>query len=110
MNSLDAIKAYFMDLPEVKRIKELEPYIDNNKEIKAKFKELKEIQKQMVNSKEYNQFNQLKALKVDYELKRKELLNLPFVEEYLELLDIVDNMLVTLADGIENNINKKING
>lgn len=110
MNSLEAIKAYFNSLPEVIRIKELEPYIDNNKEIKAKFLELKKIQKQMVNSKEFNQLNQLNIQRKAYEAKRRELLDLPFVEEYLELLDIVDNMLLTLASEIENKIDKRING
>jgi len=63
LKTKDEIIKYFNDLEEVKRIKELEPYIKNNEEINNKFNELKDIQKQMINSKEFNQFNQYNVLK-----------------------------------------------
>ena len=105
----DKIKDYLNSLPEVIRIHELEGYIDNNEEIKARLKEMRLIQKQMVNSREYNQMRQYKLQRDEYEKIKAELLDLPFVEEYLELLDIVDNILLTLTNEIENKINKKIN-
>ena len=58
MKTKDKIIDYFNSLPEVKRLKELEPYIKNNPEIINRFTELKNIQKKMVASKEFNQFNQ----------------------------------------------------
>ena len=109
MKTKDEIIKYFNDLEEVKRIKELEPYIKNNEEINNKFNELKDIQKQMINSKEFNQFNQYNALKKEYELKKEELLNLPFVEEYLELVDEVNNILNNLSNEINYLIDKEIN-
>ncbi len=109
MRTKEEIKEYLNSLPEVKRIHELEGYIDNNKEIKLKLKEMKLIQKKMVNSKEYNQMKQYKNQKLEYEKIKAELLDLPFVEEYLELLDIVDNILLTMTNEIEDKINKKIN-
>ena len=105
----DKIKDYLNSLPEVIRIHELEGYIDNNEEIKARLKKMRLIQKQMVNSREYNQMRQYKLQRDEYEKIKAELLDLPFVEEYLELLDIVDNILLTLTNEIENKINKKIN-
>lgn len=109
MNSIDKLIDYFNTLPEVIRLKELDSYISNNKEIDIKFNELKQIQKQMVNAKEFNQFNQLKVYKEEYEKKKKELNEIPFLEEYLFLLDIVDNMLKRLASEIEYRIDKEIN-
>ena len=109
MNSKDKLIEYFNSLEEVKRIKELEGYIDNNKDIKNKFNELKDLQKKLVNAKEYNQINQYNVYLKDYNNLKKELLDLPFVEEYLELLDYVNNMLNYLTKSIELDIDKKIN-
>ncbi|MBQ3253760.1 MAG: YlbF family regulator [Acholeplasmatales bacterium] len=110
MNSFNKIKDYFLDLPEVKRIKELENYIDNNKDINESFNKIKDIQKQLVNSKEFNQMNQYSILLNEYEKEKDRLINLPFVEEYLELLEIVNNMLLNLTEEISNKLNKEING
>ena len=110
VNSFNKIKDYFLDLPEVKRIKELENYIDNNKDINESFNKIKDIQKQLVNSKEFNQMNQYSILLNEYEKEKDRLINLPFVEEYLELLEIVNNMLLNLTEEISNKLNKEING
>ena len=58
MKTKKEIINYFNDLEEVKRIKELEPYIKGNKEIHDKFIDLKTIQKKMVAAKEFDQVNQ----------------------------------------------------
>ncbi len=110
MNSLDKVKEYFNSLPEVIRIKELEKFIDNNAEINNKLSELKEIQKKMVNSKEYNQINQYNELSISYNNLKQEIIDYPFVEEYLELLDIVNDMLLNFTNSIEYKIDKIING
>ena len=109
MKTKDKIIDYFNNLEEVKRIKELEPYIKNNKEINDKFIELKDIQKKMINAKEFNQINIYYELKKEYDKKKNELFDLPFVEEYLELVDIVNNMLNDLSNEINYLIDKEIN-
>lgn len=109
MKTKDKIIDYFNSLPEVKRLKELEPYIKNNSEIINRFTELKNIQKKMVASKEFNQFNQYNAYKKEYEFKKEELYNLPFVEEYLELVDNVNQLLNNLSEEINYLIDKEIN-
>ena len=43
MKTKDEIIKYFSELPEVKRIKELEPYIDSNELINSKLNEMKDI-------------------------------------------------------------------
>lgn len=109
---IQGLKQYFSDLPEVKRIHELEHYIDTNSEIQTTFSDLKEKQKQMVNAKEYEQWNQYKIYCEEYQSIKEKLFDLPFVEEYLELLEIVDSMLLNVSrdieEAIDNNINKKI--
>lgn len=109
-NRITEIKKEFLLLPEVIRIQELEKYIDNNTSINNKLNELKEKQKQMVNAKEYNQLNQYKIYLDEYNNLKSELLDLPFVEEYLELLEIVNEKLTGLTNEIEYKLNKAING
>lgn len=100
---------YFNDLEEVKRIKELEGYIDNNKEINSCFKDLKLKQQQLVNAKEYNQPNQYKIYLAEYNEIKKKLFDLPFVEEYFELLEYINSLLNQLTNEIEYKLNKIIN-
>lgn len=107
---MDKLIEYFNSLPEVKRLKELEGYISNNKEIENKFNEIKELQKKMVNANEFNQFNQLKVYKIEYENKKKELSDIPFLDEYIELLEIINEKLTYLSNEIEYRLDKEING
>ena len=109
MNSKDKLIEYFNSLPEVKRIKELEHYIDNNLNMKKTLNEIKALQKRMVSSKEFNQIKQYNQLKEEYDIKVNEYLDLPFVSEYLELLEYVNNLLLDLTKEIELGIEKKIN-
>lgn len=107
MKSKDLIIDYFNSLPEVKRIHELEPYIDNNLEIKNQFDDLKKKQRLMVLKKEKN-LDYQKELN-DYNLAKEKLLDMPFVEEYLELIDYIHNLLDDLTNGIEDEIYKCVN-
>ena len=105
----DEIIAYFNSLDEVKRIKELEPFIDSNPFINEKLKSLNIIKKKMTNSKEFNLVNQYKIDKLENENIKKELFEYPFVEEYIELLEIVDFKLVNMINNIESDLNRIIN-
>lgn len=110
MNSRNTqIIEYFNGLEEVKRIKELENYIDNNDLINSFFKELKLKQKQLINAKEYNQPNQYKIYLDEYNEIKSKLFDLPFVEEYFELLEYVNSLLNQLTSEIEFKLNKFIN-
>ncbi len=105
---MNDIKQEFLELPEVKRIKELESYIDQNPKINSKLKELKQKQQQMVHAKEFQQHNQYHVYKKEYDSIYEELLDLPFVEEYLELLDIVNQTLVEFTSIIQKKINESL--
>ena len=57
----------------------------------------------------YKLINQYKEYEKEYNNLKQELLDMPFVEEYLELLDLVDQMLISMTDSIEYKLDKKIN-
>ena len=62
----------------------------------------------MVNSKEFNQINQYKVYKDDYDKLQIEVLEFPFVEEYLDLLEEANNKLLDICYIIENKINNEL--
>ena len=101
---------YFNNIPEVIRLKELKNYIESNEKIIIKFDEIKNVQKQIVNAREFNQINQLKVYEDEYKRLNQELLDIPFVEEYLELMNYVDQMINSFVKEVEYQIDKKING
>lgn len=104
MNSVNDIIDYINNINEIKRLHELEHYIDNNELIQNKLKELNSIKKKMVNSKEFNQFNQYKIYKEEYDKLYNELCDLPFVEEYIELIEYSNNLLEEIKLNIESKI------
>ena len=101
---------YFNNIPEVIRLKELKNYIESNEKIINEFDEIKNVQKQIVNAKEFNQINQLTVYEDEYKRLNQELLDIPFVEEYLELMNYVDQMINSFVKEVEYQIDKKING
>lgn len=102
------LKQGFLSLPEVKRLKELEGFIDTNLELNQKINELKDLQKKMVNAKEYNQPKQYLEYKKAYDIIYEDILDFPFVEEYLDLLDSTNEILKNITMQIEDKINEKL--
>lgn len=107
-NRISHILKYFKDTPEVQRIKELEPYIDNNKKINELFSLLKDKQKELVRAQNGNDICDLKKIKQEYNDIKQKLLDLPFLEEYLELVDYEHNILQQLASEIEIELQKSL--
>ena len=105
---MNKLKEEFLNTELVKRIHSLEKIIDNNQELNQKLDSLKELQKKMVNSKEFKQINQYKVYKEEYDTLYNEVLEFPFVEEYLELLEEANNTLLDICYIIENKINKEL--
>lgn len=105
---MNKLKEEFLNTDLVKRIQSLEKIIDNNPTLNEKLNSLKELQKKMVNAKEFNQINQYKVYKEEYDNLYSEILEFPFVEEYLDLLEQANNMLLDICFIIESKINKEI--
>ena len=107
--SKEDIINYFNEDDAVKRIKELESFIDNNKELNEKIKSLKKLQQKMMNSKEYNLINQYKLDLEEYNKLKEEILDFPFVSEYLEALEIANDKIKYLSSGIEERLKELLN-
>lgn len=99
----------FEELPLIKRLHSLEEKIDNNFVLNEKIDLLKNKQKQMINAKEFNQWNQYAIYKKEYDNIYNDILEYPFVEEYLELLKEANEILGNISYIIENKINKTLN-
>ncbi len=110
MNNLDQIKADLINsisqLPNIKRLKELESIIDSNPNINTKFDDLKLIQQNLVNARYYK----VQEKVVEYQSKldniTKEINDIPFLDEYLELLEeaylMLNNVSKIISDEISN--------
>ena len=109
MSNIDKLKDYFKDLEETKRLKELENYINNNEKIKKAFEALLEKQKQLINAKEFKQEKQAKIYEDEYNKLKEELYDMPFVEEYIELVEILNSKLEIVTSELENKLDKVIN-
>ena len=105
---MNKLKEEFLNTDLVKRIHGLEKIIDNNPTLQEKISLLKSFQKKMVNAKEFNQINQYKVYKEEYDRLYEEILEFPFVEEYLELLEQANNTLLDICYIIENRINNEL--
>ena len=105
---MNKLKEEFLNTDLVKRIQSLEKIIDNNPTLNEKLNSLRNLQKKMINAKEFNQINQYKAYKEEYDKLYAEILEFPFVEEYLELLEQANNILLDICYIIENKINKEL--
>ena len=106
MNNI--IKA-FNELPIARRLHVLEEKIDSDMVLKEKIDALKNKQKQMINAKEFNQLNQYAIYKKEYDNIYKDILEYPFMEEYLDLLNEANEILGNISYIIENKINKCLN-
>lgn len=112
MNNIDEIKDKLIseinELPCIKRLHELESIIDKNTVISEKFNHMKDVQKKLVNSKHYGKENAYIEYSKELELIKEEISNIPFVEEYLDLLDEAYNMLINISKIMTEEINKNI--
>lgn len=98
----------FNELPLTKRLHELEDKIDSDNVLKEKIDCLKSKQKQMINAKEFDQWNQYSIYKKEYDVIYNEILDYPFMEEYLSLLALANEILGNVSFIIEKKINKCI--
>ena len=99
---------YYNELPEVKRLKELEPYYDNNKLISEILASMDELNKKMKVAYGNEDFLGYKSYKDEYYNKYQQLLDIPFVEEFKELIDIIYNRLDMTSKIIEDELKKNL--
>lgn len=105
---MNEITSRLAETPLVQRIKQLEKILDANPDLNSLILKLKSIQKQMVNAKEFQQKKQYEVYKEEYDKLYEEILDFPFVEEYLDLLEEANDILLNLTNMIETKINKTL--
>ncbi len=106
MSEIEALKQAFAEYPWFERLKELEQVIDCNADLSLKIRRLKQTQKKMVQSEEAGKIREWTHLSEEYETIFKEVLDFPFVEEYLDLLDLAYDKLKTAQYIAEQKINR----
>lgn len=109
VNSLDKLISDIKNDEKIKRLKELEEYIDSNKEIKNLLNQKKHISKEMVLARKLNLENTYNEYKKEYDMIDLKISQSIFVEEYMDLLNDAHNDLEIMTAYLEKNINKHLN-
>lgn len=107
-NSLDILIDDINNLECISRLHKLEVYIDKNEDIKDKLEEIKNVQKQMVNSAYYHKPNAKKEYEEKLIQLKQQLKDIPFVEEYIDLLNEAYYILLNITSTIESEINNSL--
>ncbi|MBN2605515.1 MAG: YlbF family regulator [Bacilli bacterium] len=103
MNKLDNLLEELSKTEVIKRFKELEKFIDQDKKMHEDYQLLLALQKQMVQD-ETKHSNNLILSKKAYELQREKLSKNLIIEEYLDLLDEINQDIQTIQEIINNEI------
>lgn len=90
---------------QIQRFKELEKVIDHNESLREDFNTLLNYQKVMV-GKEYKKDSSVDEAREKYEKQLEVVLAYPVIEEYLELLDLINSDLRMIRSIIEQEIAK----
>lgn len=107
---MNKIKENLLETELVKRLQALEKVLDQNEVLRQYIDNLKQKQKQMVHAKEFNQQRQYQVYYEEYQNIYHQILEFPFVEEYIALLEEVNDILLTISGCIETTINQALEG
>lgn len=105
MKTLDALVKEIKEDPNVIRFKQLEAIIDQDKELQAKYKNLLDAQKVMI-QREVKKHKDYEDAKEHYELLKENLLEHVLMSEYLDLLEVLNEDINLIQTIIEDEINK----
>ncbi len=103
MNSLNKLINNLQTDDTIKRFKELEDIIDHNESLQQDFAKLLDLQKKMVQKEYYNSKN-IDQAKEEYEVQQHKVENYIVVEEYLDLLDIINNDIKLIQSIFEDEL------
>lgn len=91
--------------PYLERLKKLEKAMDSNPEIIDLIKQKQQISQNMINSKVIGLTNNYLALKEEYNQIEEKIKDIPFLDEYLDLLNYYNTYLKTIMSYLEDKIN-----
>ncbi|MEC9484899.1 MAG: YlbF family regulator [Candidatus Izemoplasma sp.] len=106
MNKLDALIKALQDDDKVKRFQELETIINNDASLQKEYQRLLKAQKVLVNY-EHHKDPKLKKAQAQYTNILEELGNHPLFNEFIDLLEWINDDLVLLQKIFESAINEK---
>lgn len=106
MTEKEKLLMMIQNLPEVIRYKAIEEVINNHKELKAKFNELKAVQKQLVNAKEIGKSKAIEAFQQKFDTLYQAIEAYPLMSEYLALQSDINEMIQSIVSIIEDGITK----
>lgn len=95
--------------PNLKRYQELEKLFNSNKAIQTQMYRLKQLQKQLVNAKHIEKHKLTDKLESEYQMLLQNLYEIPLMEEYLELQAYFNEVMKSITDVLENEINAGFN-
>ncbi len=91
--------------PYLERLKKLEKAMDSNPEIIDLIKQKQQISQNMINSKVIGLTNNYLALKEEYNQIEDKIKDIPFLDEYFDLLNYYNTYLKTIMSYLEDKIN-----
>lgn len=109
MNEKDKLIQMLTEDEEIKRYKRIEEHINSNKELKAKFNELKAVQKQLVNAKHIGKTEAVQQLEAKYNQLYEEIETYPLMSDYMALQGDINEMIQSVVEIIEEGLSKDFN-
>jgi cell fate (sporulation/competence/biofilm development) regulator YmcA (YheA/YmcA/DUF963 family) len=91
---------------EIQRYKRIELAINQNRELKAKFNELKSVQKQLVNAKHIGKKEAIDAFQMRYDALYEAIEAYPLMSDYLALQSDINDMIQSIVGILEEGLEK----
>ncbi|HOI85703.1 MAG TPA: YlbF family regulator [Acholeplasmataceae bacterium] len=91
---------------EIQRYKRIELAINQNRELKAKFNELKSVQKQLVNAKHIGKKEAIDAFQTRYDALYEAIEAYPLMSDYLALQSDINDMIQSIVGILEEGLEK----
>jgi cell fate (sporulation/competence/biofilm development) regulator YmcA (YheA/YmcA/DUF963 family) len=106
MTEKEKLIQMLLENEDIQRYKRIEKHINTNKELKAKFNELKAIQKQLVNAKHIGKSEAIKSFQERYDECLEAIESYPLMSDYLALQSDINEVVQTIISIIEDGIEK----
>lgn len=107
MNNLKELIVALNNDESIKRYKELEYIIDHDKNLKKEYELLKELQKKLVRA-ENTKNAKLSDIRSEYDVQYEIVKNHVLLEEYIDLLESINNDVQMIQNIISDEINMDV--